>query len=733
MKNSPGTNLFAPLDEHVNIALTSEDFGNGHLAVFANCNDDPNTVALQLDTYANGCAILRTDLGSGNNVYYMTGTTDSPSWTLLTPGGGGGGVGGTIGMNQVAFGVGLNNIGGNNEFNWNNSTNTLTVLDGASNNMLSLNGGIGVYTLGGLNDISLTVNGPDHQIIGNGFYHSIRSSIVFTGGGLNDLSLASGFTGPAATSYDVTVVAVNNISITYTGLTGGAFTDGDTITQTTGFGAGTTGIVYLDTGTGMYTLNTVDVGGGFAGGETIDNGAGVTAILTGGPYVILPDAFNWTSTDGGSGTLVPMDTSPIVLNDGVSITFGAVQGHTASDSWDWSYTVASGRMLALNGQGKQIMGDVDAIGNGTTFEIYDALSKFYFSNLYDGSGPDQFVTIDSSGALGATDASPSSPAGMDTQVQINNMGAFGATANFMYRISDDYFFIGDTNKVSFYGDSTGPVAKIYVGGTEMAHFGNAGQSFINDDTGNIDIDLVNRFLVDSSAANTIDWQNRVALGTNGTLKTFSWGDVDNLIWGDVDSSGNGTKLILDDSEGVLKMMHSSSVFGIDVSFFDARADFGILQSGHGLFIEGSVRTLNLELSGDSYLSLDANNFLYKFGDTASINNGTYISINDDLETISLLGGLVVKNQYATPTTGTTVTVAESTTVLTINPAGALLALTVAFPTGYDGRTVSFNCTQAVTTLTLSGGTFIGAPTTLGAGGFASFVYSSGDSKWHRQG
>ncbi len=644
MQNNPGTNLFAPLDEHVNIALTSEDFGNGHLAVFANCDNDPNTVALQLDTYANGCAILRTDLGSGNNVYYMTGTTDAPAWTLLTPGGGGGTIGGTIANREVAFGTGIDTIGGDPSFLWDNADKVLTIVDGVGNNMLSLIGNIGVYVLGGLNDVSLIVNGTDRQITASGFYINTPSSVSFTGSGLDDLSLVGSFTGSVTTSYNVIVVAVNNISLTYTGLTGGSFTDGDTITQTTGAGAGTTGFVYLDTGTGMYSLQTTDVGGGFGGGETIDNGAGVTATLTAGPFVILPDAFSWSSTDGGSGSLVPMDTAPIALSNGVTIDFGAIQGHTATDSWDWSYTVGTGRMLALNGLGKQAMGDIDVIGNGTVFTINDAAQTYNFTNLYDGAGLDQFVTINSSGTIGATSVSPASPAGTDTQVQINNMGAFGATANFTYRISDDYFQFGDPAKVGITGDSAAPLLHIYAGGAEIGHLGPAGQNYFNDGTmgGVISVDLANRNLPDNTGAISVDWLNRGLFDTSGTLKTFSWGDVNNLILGDVDSDAQGTKLIMDDSEGHLYMMHSGSVTGLDISYFNATADFGILQSGHGLYVDGPSTSVSLHSSGVTQLSVS---------NTAGLYLANIPAYADDAAAV--VGGLTTGYVYKTTTLGST--------------------------------------------------------------------------------
>ncbi len=90
-------------------------------------------------------------------------------------------------------------------------------------------------------------------------------------------------------------------------------------------------------------------------------------------------------------------------------------------------------------------------------------------------------------------------------------------------------------------------------------------------------------------------------------------------------------------------------------------------------------------------------------------------------------------QYATPTTGSTVT-SDGSPQLILNPGGALLALTIAFPASpADGQIFKFCSTQAVTTLTLSGGTIAGALTTIATNGFASYVYSSSAAEWVRNG
>jgi hypothetical protein len=92
-------------------------------------------------------------------------------------------------------------------------------------------------------------------------------------------------------------------------------------------------------------------------------------------------------------------------------------------------------------------------------------------------------------------------------------------------------------------------------------------------------------------------------------------------------------------------------------------------------------------------------------------------------------------QYSAPTTGSTVTVNSNGHVkLLLNPSGSLLALTVTLPsTPTDGDIVSLASSQAVTTLTMNGGTIIGALTTLAIATFASYIYSGDASKWFRVG
>jgi hypothetical protein len=92
-------------------------------------------------------------------------------------------------------------------------------------------------------------------------------------------------------------------------------------------------------------------------------------------------------------------------------------------------------------------------------------------------------------------------------------------------------------------------------------------------------------------------------------------------------------------------------------------------------------------------------------------------------------------QYSTPVDAATVSISSVNTSLVLQPAGALTALTVNFPSSglTDGGRVEISCTQIVTAVTMGGGTVVGALTALAAGGFAKYVYRLANTTWYRIG
>ena len=109
---------------------------------------------------------------------------------------------------------------------------------------------------------------------------------------------------------------------------------------------------------------------------------------------------------------------------------------------------------------------------------------------------------------------------------------------------------------------------------------------------------------------------------------------------------------------------------------------------------------------------------------------TLITANDDKVT-----------QYAAPSaTGFTVTITDSdeSVWLILTPVAGYAAGTIALPSAaesVDKQEVLVNTTQAVTTLTVScsGGTVTGAPTTLAANAFFRMRFDGVTSTWYRVG
>ena len=99
-------------------------------------------------------------------------------------------------------------------------------------------------------------------------------------------------------------------------------------------------------------------------------------------------------------------------------------------------------------------------------------------------------------------------------------------------------------------------------------------------------------------------------------------------------------------------------------------------------------------------------------------------------------GLLQQYDYQASTTGFSYTFAAGTTVLVMNPAGTLATGTITMPASpADGMTISFSSTQIITALTVSpntGQSIVGNPTTVIAGGAATFVYRLSNTTWYAQ-
>lgn len=126
------------------------------------------------------------------------------------------------------------------------------------------------------------------------------------------------------------------------------------------------------------------------------------------------------------------------------------------------------------------------------------------------------------------------------------------------------------------------------------------------------------------------------------------------------------------------------------------------------------------------------------GSRPGTNQNGYIRFNT--QRLQYEGFDAVRNQYSqwaldnghgkfTPTTGQTVTLANNQFNV-INPAGTIAALTITFPASpQDNDHVRIKFTQAVTTITWTGGTPPAAPTTAAVGTYLELTYDAASTTW----
>lgn len=112
------------------------------------------------------------------------------------------------------------------------------------------------------------------------------------------------------------------------------------------------------------------------------------------------------------------------------------------------------------------------------------------------------------------------------------------------------------------------------------------------------------------------------------------------------------------------------------------------------------------------------------------NNGTVASTGYVDGSLNLYSAIKLSHTIFTPTTGSTVSLVNRQYNI-INPAGALLALTVNLPSSPTNNDVVFiKFTQNVTTVTYANGTVVDGITAPTAGGLTVLTYDSGTTSWY---
>ena len=179
----------------------------------------------------------------------------------------------------------------------------------------------------------------------------------FTGTGLNDMHYDStvSYTGPYPNTYTATIVSVGSVNVNIVSITTSGFVTGDTVSD----GAGSTGTIIGGSEVdGFFIIDPIIDAGWTSATSLSDISTGASATVSGAQYV---DTFSWSSTDGGSGIIIPC-WSYILLNNNISVGFDNITGHTLGDSWEWEMIAGYvySKMARFDGYNKKIkIGDVD--------------------------------------------------------------------------------------------------------------------------------------------------------------------------------------------------------------------------------------------------------------------------------------------------------------------------------------------------------------------------------------
>jgi hypothetical protein len=133
---------------------------------------------------------------------------------------------------------------------------------------------------------------------------------------------------------------------------------------------------------------------------------------------------------------------------------------------------------------------------------------------------------------------------------------------------------------------------------------------------------------------------------------------------------------------------------------------------------------------NTFSSLASGDFLYWNGSNwanRTIIASGLLNWNASTATISTVNR---PHTIFTPTTGGTVTLVSGQ-INIINPAGTLATLTLALPASPSNNDIiSVAFTQAITSVSYSGGTVVGSPTSSALGGQWYLTYDSGSSTWY---
>lgn len=632
MQNSPGTNYFVPLDKNVSIALTSEDFSNSHLAVLAACDGNPNAVAVQIDTYANGCIMLRTDLGTGNNIYTMTGAIDSPVWTLLGSGGSGspGGVqydvqlndgsGGFAGSNNLNFQGGyltINGDSGYGQLQWLNSPATGgfggSGINGTNNQIISgaLAGDLSIWSSQGIsisadtgstNMLGIDISGAllfGEYGVGSFTGTPVYSLQVDSSGNVIEGAVAMGTIGGSINTneiaFGVSIDTIGGSSNLIYGETAKVFQ--------VAFDAMGNRYIFVNAMSHLFQFGDIDIAGNGSSVSIDDSAQTITLNALNG--IIIPDLAPATTQ------MVTVDSSGLLGHQ--TIPTGSIGGSIASNQIAFGVSTNSigGTDNFSYDPGSGIFYIRDPLTSDNILTINPSLQLYIFGNNFTGNDlyideSNQFTVLNVAGfeLLEFDPISSQKYYFGDFSGSINNSNIQihdSTTALGTWRLNNvDSLFMDNSSGDYYFGDAFGVVdgthLHLNLGGGTAEIVGNTSFKYISNS---------HPFLVvDPSTSN------------------YSLGDIDNSVDGNSltfsNPSGNGGFSIALNGNNIIAslMTGGNPIIEIGAPFFGNHTHLEIDDSVQTISTVANDFFQHVDHSGNKYLVSSPSTGQYFFGTSA---------------------------------------------------------------------------------------------------------------------
>lgn len=280
---------------------------------------------------------------------------------------------------------------------------------------------------------------------------------------------------------------------------------------------------------------------------------------------------------------------------------------------------------------------------------------------------------------------------------------------------------GTTNRITSTGGTT-PVIDIsasYAGQASITTIGTLG-------TGSIPYSLLTGT---PSIPDSTIFVTKVGTGTQLITQSKFFSNLNNYFKGLI-IQGDGNGITNNKSYSQTSSLALNSTFS--VSNTSSTGDGPIISAGNATRASLSVRDYTgvaaLNVYGDGHATLvgamTASAFITNGG------NSSQVVLGDGTLGIYSFGTLTYTHTIFTPTTGSTVSLVNKQYNI-INPAGALLALTVNLPSSpVNNDVVYIKFTQTVSTVTYGNGTVVDGITAPTAGGLTILTYDSGTTSWY---